>query len=276
MKEQHTIISVVIASAVIIWVSYAGEQLRMVKAEERDPGILELVQQADLIVEARMLGLIDPKPEARNRREREAHWIAVERTLKGSDETGQRLRVRPTSLPWQDGETYVLFLKRLAGDWVEAIPQRLIEANEATVSLVAREVAIQGGGVSPRRLLWMRHTGGWGAGTLTEFVVTADRQFEWKKRLKDGKGREQEYKYETLTGRLPTDSLRNLVTEVAQARPGPALDDAGQVSFRWVDETGEAQLKGYWAPDQPPAVDILEVIEVLARRHGERPAPDLP
>lgn len=122
------------------------------------------VKEADLIVVGRVISLIDLKPAARTRKHREAHWIRVERTLKGSDETGQRLRARPNGLLWEDGKSYILFLKRLGGDWVEAIPQQLVEASQAPIAAVVKEVASQGGGVSLRRSLWMKYTGGWGGG----------------------------------------------------------------------------------------------------------------
>jgi hypothetical protein len=219
---------------------------------------------ADLVAVARVIGIIDPKPEARTRKHLEAHWILVERTLKGNDEAGQRLRARPNGLRWEDGKSYVLFLKWLAGDWVEAVPQQPTDATDSHVAAVLREIAAQGSGVAPRRALWMRHTGGWSPEVATEFSLAVNGRFEWKKRLPTGD-------YEKRRGELPAREVARLVERVAKAGPGPAVDDAGVVSFRWLDATGTAQSRIYAAPDQPPSVTLLQAIEELARRHGRAP-----
>ena len=222
------------------------------------------VADADLVAVARVIGIIDPKPEARTRKDREAHWILVERTLKGSEETGQRLRARPNGLRWEDGKSYVIFLKWLHGDWVDAVAQRLMGAPDAHIAAVLEEVATQGGGVAPRRALWMRHTGGWSTEVAAEFSLAVTGQFAWKKRLPTGD-------YEERRGTLLPQDVARLVDRVATAGPGPAVDDAGIVSFRWLDATGTAQTRIYAAPDQPPSVTLLQAIEERVRRHGRAP-----
>ncbi len=119
------------------------------------------------------------------------------------------------------------------------------------------------------RALWMRYTGGWGAGVLSEFSVTVDGHFEWNKRFEPGGG--ALVKYEQRIGKLPEDALSSLIRQVAEAGLGPAADDYGQVAIRWLDAKGEALLKGYSRPDLPPASDLLETVEALARKHGQTP-----
>ena len=234
-------------------VSQAGER-----------GMGEWVKEADLIVVGRVLGLIDPTPAAQTRKHREAHWVRVERTLKGSEETGQRLRARPNGLLWEDGKSYVIRLKWMEGDWVEAVPQPRIEATEGHIAAAIAEVATQGGGVSPRRALAMRYTGGWSAEVMAEFFVTVEGTFAWRRRIAKGR-------YEEQLGTLPKEVVARLVRQIAQAGPGPAADDAGSVAFRWLDATGEARSRTYLIPDQPPCSKLLEAIEAVARRHGRMP-----
>ena len=241
----------------------------MVKAGDRQTEISDLVKAADLIVVARVIGLIDTKPIARSRPHREPHWIHVERTLEGYDETGHRLRVRPNPLPWKNGKSYVLFLNWLGSDWSEAIPQELVEATDESITTVVNEIAAQGRGMQPMRALWMRYTGGWGGGVLSEFSVTGDGHFEWNKRIEPGGG--ALVKYEQRIGKLPEDALSSLIRQVAEAGLGPSADDSGQVAIRWLDAKGEALLKGYSRPDLPPASDLLETVEALARKHGQTP-----
>jgi hypothetical protein len=234
----------------------------MSKADERGMG--EWVKEADLIVVARVIGLIDPKPAAQTRKHREAHWVQVERTLKGSEETGQRIRARPNGLAWEDGKSYVMFLKWLEGDWVEAVPQQLIESTESHIGAAIAEVATQRGGVSPRRALTMRYTGGWSTEVAAEFSLAVTGQFAWKKRLPTGD-------YEERRGTLPARDVTRLVDQVATAGPGPVVDDAGIVSFRWLDATGTAQTRIYAAPDQLPTVTLLKTVDELVRRYGRAP-----
>jgi len=243
----------------------------MVKAGDRDPEFARLVKAADLVVVARVVGPIDAKPIARTRPHREAHWIQVERTLQGYDETGHRLRVRPNPLPWQDGKSYVLFLQWLGGDWVQAIPQELVEANDRSIATVASVVAALGGGVHSMRALWIRHSGGWGAGVSSEFLATVDGTFEWKKRIGSSGGAAVEY--ERRSGKLPEETLKNLVARVAEAGQGPAADDYGEVSIQWLDANGEVRSKNYFRPDRPPVSDLLEAVEALARQFGQAPCP---
>lgn len=252
-----------------LMLSASFDQPKIVQAALQSAVIAETLTDADLIVVARILGLVDPNPAARARKHLEAHWIFVEETLHGSDESGQSFRARPNGLAWEDGKSYILFLSRINGDWVEADPRQLLQATETAIRAVTQGLAEQGGGLSPRRAVWMRHTGPWGTGVLAEFFVTVDGDFEWKKRA--GSGWRTERKHDTRSGRLSQDAIRGLIERIARAAPGPAADDAGRVSFRWLDPAGEAQSKGCNAGSQSPSAELVKTIEALVLKYGREP-----
>ncbi len=251
---------------IVVYVSYTHSY--EVRASELDSTVAQSIQEADLIVVGRVIGLIDSKPDAITRKHLEAHWIHVAQTLKGIDETGQKLAGRPNGLLWENGKSYIIFLKRVGiGNFAEVVPQSLMEATQANINTIRNKVEAQGYSVRPKPGVWMQHTGGWGAGVIAEFYVTVDGNFEWKQRLQTVKSAESQY--EKRAGRLPEDVILSLIQQVAQAGPGPAFDDAGQVTFRWLDAKGEAQFKGYSAPDMLPAIELLETIETLTHQHSD-------
>ncbi len=77
---------------------------------------------ADLVIVARVVGLVDQSPSAQTRRTREVHTVLVEQTLQGCDESALTLVVRPNGEDWEIGRSYVLFLKRPGLRLLEAIP----------------------------------------------------------------------------------------------------------------------------------------------------------
>ncbi|MCI0400626.1 MAG: hypothetical protein L0Z68_04915 [Gammaproteobacteria bacterium] len=267
MVKRQVILCLLYLFLISIFIDPFRHELNVVKAAEQDSSITQAVSEADLIVLGRVIGIIDPKPHALTQKHLEAHWIHVEQTLKGNDETGQRLSARPKGLLWEDGESYVIFLKRMGGDWFEAIPQQLLEATEAHLAAVMEEVHTQGSGVSPRLVLWMKYTGGLTTGVLAEFYVSVEGHFEWKKRLQSHSNEEQQY--ETRSGRLSPDAIASLIRQIEQAGPSSAADDAGIVAFRWLDAREDTQSKAFVMPDHPSSTRLLETIETLARRHGQ-------
>jgi hypothetical protein len=223
------------------------------------------VARADLIVVARVVGMIDTKPQAQARRHLEAHWIVVEKTLMGHDETGQRLRARPQGLRWEAGRSYVLFLEVGEDDSVTAVPQPLTEATVASVASVREHIAAQGGAVQPARVIWIRYDGGWGAGLLAEFGVASDGRFEYRVKRAAERGDAPE---EVWAGTLPAESLADLVRQIEDAGEAPSADDAGQVSIRWATAGGGTRRATWWLPQEPPASTLLEAVDRLARRYG--------
>jgi len=234
----------------------------MVQAGEPGSGLAEAIQASDLIVVARVIGLIDTKPAARARKAREAHWIEVRRTLKGPEESGQRFLALPNGLAWVDGDSYVLFLKRIRADQVAALPERLLEATDVTISEVVSEVNAQGGEVSARRAIWMRYEGSWGAGLIAELVVTTEGEVQWKRRRGEGEERSQ---YEELVGTSSAEEIEALIRQIEAAGPGPIVDDAGSLTVRWIGGDGRARVKAFLMPQKPPSVELLEAAEALAR-----------
>jgi hypothetical protein len=227
----------------------------------------ENVREADLVVVGRVLGLTQPEAADPQRKLLLAHWIQVERTLKGEEARGQRLAARPNGQPWQDGQAYVLFLKTSDGNWVDPLPQPVLPATPANVAAVEREVTAQGAGVVPRPLLRVRSRGGSAGGLLQEFVLHPDGRFAWHEHSPAG----GEGPPTRLAGRLPRGAVQRLLRSVAAAGPAPLADDAGTVSFRWLDEQGETRFRVYSQPGPNPGSDMLETIQTLVRRHGRKP-----
>lgn len=217
------------------------------------------VGEANLVIVGRVLGTVDTKPDAQARKHLEAHWVRVEQTLMGSDAAGQRFMVRSSGLTWQDGEAYVLALSWVEGNQANAVAQPLAVASEANIAAAREAVAANGGTVEPRRVLWMRHVGGWQVAPTTELIVGADGGFTWTAAAPAG---------ERLSGRFPNDVVAGLIRRVAEAGEGPRVDDTGSVTFRWLDAAGQAQIKRYAVPDAPPATALPGLVETLAREHG--------
>jgi hypothetical protein len=239
---------------------------KSVKANSQISNLEWLVRNADFVVVGKVIGLIDTKPVAHSRKHLEAHWILVEQTLKGIDETGRRLGARPNGLLCEDGRSYIIFFKRVGINWFEALPQKLTEASQTSVDAVVKEAASLGEGVTASPVLWMQHTGGWTPGTMAELFVTREGNFEWKERLDPlGSG---EPKYKKLTGHFPEEVMVSLIQQVARAGPGPIIDDAGHLDFRWLDANDQTQFKNFLAPDQPPASKLLNTIVKLVRKYG--------
>ncbi len=266
MVKQHAGVLPLFAFLLGIAVLASYYDIKVVQAGEGPQTIVESVRDADLIIVGRIIGLIDTKPVARTRKHLEAHWIRVERTLKGADEAGQRLRAVPHGLSWVDGESYVLFLKRRGGDLVDAISQQPLEATAERIAEVVLEVEAQGSGVSPKRAVWMTYEGGWGGGVLAELIVTEEGDFEWRRR-RDG-GPKEAPQYEVLVGRSSVADVGRLIRQIEAAGPGPGADDAGILTVRWLDASGRAQMKAYLLPQKPPSSALLEAAEAFARSTG--------
>jgi hypothetical protein len=234
-----------------------------------DPAIVQAVGKANLIVVGRVIGLIDPKPAARDRKHLEAHWIFVVETLKGVDETGQQLAARPNGLLWEDGKSYIIFLQRTGmGNFAEAVTQQLVEANDANIAVIRDEILAQGGSVISQPILWMQYVSGFGT-VIAELLVTVEGNFEWKKQLQIGGDAEPEY--ERLIGNLPEEAIADLITQIGPIEPGLIADDSGIITFRWSDEEGKTQSSSCYTLDNPSCVELLQTVETLAREHGQEP-----
>jgi hypothetical protein len=222
------------------------------------------VAQADLVVVAEVLGMIDTKPEAESRKQFELHRVRVIRTLKGADEADRELRVRPTGVRWEDGRTYILFLKPHDGAaWYEALTAPVLHATEENIQAVSRMVASQGSGVTPKQILTMTHEAGWSGGIQVAFAVNEDGSFQWRERVGPQQGQ-----LTTRTGKLDPQSIALLKRRVIDAAAGPDVDDAGLVTFRWTDDYGQLMSKVYTSPDQTPCSELVKAIRTLVFSEG--------
>jgi len=256
----------------IRWVALTGLCLSAPAARAAKPLISldQSVRQANLVVVAKVLGMIDTRPAAKARKHFEAHRVQVLRTLKGVDATGGTLAVRPNGLLWTDGRSYVLFVKRtMLGKFAHAVPQVRTPATPANVAAARKAIAAQGAGVSPKPAFWMWHEGGWGAGMLREFRVAADRSFFWQNVI--GSPRAEKRSFRILVGKLPAKDYKDLVAKVAAAGEGPDAEDAGAVSFRWRDAEGKQVGRMYTYPVAPPCAALMKRVESLAVQFGKAP-----
>ena len=239
-RTQGVALLVVILPSILLGAWIAGPM-------QEHLGISESTEQADLIVVARVLGLADSKPEAQTRRHLEVHLIEVERTLKGHDVSGRQIAVRPNPLRWQDGQSYVIFLNpELPGGAMAnaVVSQPMLTATQANVTAVADEVASQGATVTPALILWMTETAGSQRGTVTELLVSATGNFEWRKR-QPAEGY-SEPGYDLRTGRLSIAAIDDLIREVTISETGDMVDDAPTVTFGWLGSAGETHFRTFY------------------------------
>ena len=108
--------------------------------------------------------------------------------------------------------------------------------------------------------LYMKHTGGWGAGVLAELAVHGDGRFRYRSKKKD------------LPGTIPPKEMQALIRQIASAGAGPAAEDAGYVQFKWIGEDGKTGSRDYSYPRKEPCHSLLGRIRALVTKHGREPA----
>ena len=97
-------------AAMLLWASMAN-------AKEEDTPVDKAVEQAELVVVGRVLGLADTKPAAQARRHLEVHRILVQRTLKGAEPSLSQIALRPNGARWDDGVAYVFLCPARRSQW---------------------------------------------------------------------------------------------------------------------------------------------------------------
>ena len=107
----------------------------------------------------------------------------------------------------------------------------------------------------------MQYRGGWGAGVLKEFFVTPGNRFQYRLRQDARAGATDT----TVVGKLPAGALTGLVKKVAEAPKGPGADDAGSVSFVWMDKSGGKETKAYSMPTARSASGRRNYLKTLFR-----------
>ena len=215
------------------------------------------MQKSDLVIVGHVLGLADRKPAAQSRRAREVHRIEVEQTLKGYEMRGQELSVRPNSLTWEDGGSYLFFLtpEIPAGSMTQALPsQPILEATTASINEVADIVAAQGGGVSPRLVLWVTEDSGFGP--VRKLIVVETGEVRW---WGNAQGASEE-----RAGTLSRSDTETLLSVIAEMTPQIPPDDAAIVAFNWLDTDLLVHTKVV-AADHPDAGALLRLIETLLK-----------
>ncbi len=194
-----------------------------------------------------------------------ARTVQITQTLKGIDFQGQQLIIcRNAKGPMAADQKYILALKvGMTPALAQAAPS--MEATRENIDAVTKEVAAQGGKVSPMRILWMQNSGGWGRGLIREFTLDSEGNFVWteyaKGRVLTG----------AFVGKLPAEELKTLMAAVRGAGKGPQAEDAGHAEFYFTDEKGKLQSKDYSLPCQAPCADLLSSISDLAQKYGKKP-----
>jgi len=108
--------------------------------------------------------------------------------------------------------------------------------------------------------LYMKHTGGWGAGVLAELAVQKEGRFRYRTKKED------------LRGTIPPQEMNALIRQIASAGAGPAAEDAGYVQFKWIGEDGKTGTRDYSYPRKEPCHSLLGRIKALATKHGKQSA----
>ncbi len=206
--------------------------------------------------------------------------VMVDKTIKGPDVSGQEIIIQRTKLALDDkdkpalkfdanldaeeGKSYIFYLR--ADDSLQLAYSVIEEATKATDEALAAagaEVKAQGGTVEPKRVVWMTHTGGWGAGKLREFTLTKDGDFRYfSKASKNADPKE-------LVGKLSKDDVQGLIARLSEAGKGRDADDAGYVAFEFVDKTGKLIHKDYSMPGAAPCSELLAAVANLANKNGK-------
>jgi len=245
-----------------------------VEGEATSQDFTHAIKASDYVVIGRIIGMVDrnPSPAApADRKTREAHRVVVQATLKGHDIAQRTIIVRPNTLQWIDGSTYVLFLEDRGNGFFDAIPEVVLTQTPAEIASAARQL---GFAVLPRLELRMRHLGGCcstHSGMLEELRVMADGRFEFEARVKTEDGH-LEKKVDVFQGVLPKEALSNLIKSVKTVKKAPLPDGGGLLNFEMSGAPGKVEYHTFTLLGQPEAVEILEAFTRLARANARKSA----
>jgi len=237
-----------------------------------DQDFSNAVKASDYVVTGHVIGMVDQKPSPAapaDRKIREAHRVVVQTTLKGYDIAGRTIVVRPNTLLWNDGETYVLFLKDRGNGFFDAIPEVVLTRSPAEIAALARKL---GFAVLPRLQLRMRHLGGCcstHSGTLQDLRVMADGRFEFETRVTTADGHLLP-EVDVFTGVLPKNVISNLNKSITEVKKQPLPDGGGLLNFELSSAPGKVEYHTFSLLGQAPANDLLETAAALAREHAAR------
>jgi len=80
-------------------------------------------------------------------------------------------------------------------------------------------------------------------------------------------------KVTTMEGKLTAEEVAALKKALEDAGKGPAAEDAGTVTFKWVDKDGKEQEMIYTMPGKSPAKELMEKVRALVKAHGTQKGP---
>jgi hypothetical protein len=223
-----------------------------------DPAIADATTRASLVVVARVLGLVDKKPAAQDRRAREAHRVLVEETLKGGDATGTELIVRPANTGWGDGERHILFLVVSAEPMARALTTPQSIATQANVDAMRALIADSGAGVEPATVFRAEVVQGWRIEPINALLIRRGGATEWHHMPTEGVP-------STQTGVVSEADITALIEHVESTPTGPMADDGGTLRVRWLDADGKERRAHYSLLDNPPAVALVQALKTLAK-----------
>jgi hypothetical protein len=222
-----------------------------------DESVQAALAQANLVVLAEIVGLVDTKPGAQLRRAREVHRVRVLTTLKGEDLTGRELIVRPASMSWPDGEQHVLFLMRSGEPFAQAIDTTPVPADSANLRALRALIAERDEGVEPAPLLQAEVVEGWSIEPSAVLNVDVNGRLSWKSVKDEAPG--------SRVGAVPIDRVEALVNRVRTATPGPLTDDGSMLRVRWQEAAGKEQTAVFDLTSEGTGTMLLEAIRDLVR-----------
>jgi hypothetical protein len=222
-----------------------------------DESIQAALAQANLVVVAEIVGLVDTKPGAQLRRTREVHRVRVLTTLKGEDLSGRELIVRPANISWPDGEQHVLFLIRSGEPFVQAIDTIPMPADNANIRALRALIVERDEGVEPAPLLQAEVVEGWSIEPSAVLNVDVNGRLSWKSAKDEVPG--------SRVGAVPIDRVEALIHRVRTAIPGPLTDDGSMLRVRWQEAAGKEQAAVFDLTSEGTGTMLLEAIRDLVR-----------
>ena len=228
------------------------------------------VKTSDYVVLGHVVGMVDPHVQPGDpdkRKDLEAHRIDVQATLKGHDITLRRIVVRPNTLLWANGETYVLFLKDRGNGFFDAIPEPVLTESPADIAALVQKLGL---GALPRLQLRMRSLGGCcstHSGLRQELRIAVDGRFEYEAVVTDKNGHPLP-KFDVYTGVFPKSEIADLVTRATTLKKVPIPDGGGLLNFELSSAPGKVEYLTYTLLNQPDPEAVLNAAAALAQKYA--------
>ncbi len=243
-------------------------------AQPGDDPIAKATRKADTIVLGRVVGTVDTKPGAQARKAHEAHWIVVTKTLKDHDLSGQRIKVRPNGVHWNDGATVLLFLAYRGTGFYDAAPTVVDPADVEHAAATIRAIA---GAPKPKLALRMRYVScGCGptacacTGTArNEFAMQKNGAFVWTSHYAADPARGLPARTERRVGTLEPTVARTLLARITRTKPMPLADCGGTVEFAITGDDGSTRYHTHSLVAPTHASTLVASIDDLVATFGK-------